>query len=107
MLIQAAISALITLLDKGDIFDRITHQIDKINKNYPNTPGASKKDLLVKELEIIGIETGRAITNLLIELGVTYLKAQFPASSAVADKVESVIQDKIDNAVDSLENIQS
>lgn len=107
-ILQAGIEGLVVLMGKGDIFDRIVHQIEKIEKNIGAQSGAYKKDILLKELKIIGIGISGMILNALIELGCLYIKGITPASAApVVDRIGDGIQDKIEDVIDDLENIQS
>lgn len=107
-LIKIGIDGLVAILGQGRLFDRITHQVQRINNEYPDTPGSDKKEILIRDLEVILGESAKSIVNLLIELAVTYIKSITPdIVDPVIDQASEFVEQKIDDAIDDIANIQS
>lgn len=76
---QTAITTFVTLIGTGDIFTRIKNEIQRTNESMPDATGADKRAKVLADLKIIFddlvVPVGESILNLLIELGVAYLKS--------------------------------
>ncbi|MGZ5053326.1 MAG: hypothetical protein ACXWAT_00125 [Methylobacter sp.] len=77
---QTAIITFVELIGNGDIFHRIKDEIERTNAAMPDADGADKRAKVLADAKIIfddlAVPVAEPILNLLIELGVSYLKAQ-------------------------------
>ena len=78
--IQTAISTLVQLMGQGHVFTRIKDEIIRTNTTLPNATGHDKKMRVLSNLKIIFEDlvepVAVSVLNLLIELGVAWMKAQ-------------------------------
>ena len=96
-----AISTFIDLLGHGNVFSRIVAEIERTNAAMPDTTGSDKRAKVLADIGIIFDDLvepiANNILNLLIELGVAYLKAINPVIGDVAGQIGDVIEEKIEN----------
>ena len=97
----AAISTFAELMDNGNIFGRIVDEIERTNAAMPDATGHDKRAKVLADIGIIFDDLvepiAEHILNLLIELGVAYLKAINPVIGAVAGQIGDVIEPKLGN----------
>jgi hypothetical protein len=78
--IQVAITSLVNLIGHGEVFSRIKAEIQRVNEQMPDATGADKRAQFLADFKIIFddlvVPISGSVLNLLIELGVAYLKAQ-------------------------------
>ena len=95
----AAISTFVDLMGQGHIFSRIINEIERTNIALPVGTGHDKRNKVLADIEIIFDDLiepiGEHILNLLIELGVAYVKAINPIAGAVASQVGDLIEAKL------------
>lgn len=94
-----AISTFVDLLGHGSIFSRIVSEIERTNEKWPNATGAEKRDIVLKDFEIIFDDLiepiAKNIINLLLELGVAYAYTQNPIIGTVAQSIAGVAEEKV------------
>ena len=97
----AAISTFAELMGNGNIFGRIVDEIERTNGAMQGATGSDKRAKVLADIGIIFDDLvepiAENILNLLIELGVAYLKASNPMIGAVAGQIGDVIEEKIGN----------
>ena len=97
----AAISTFAELMGNGNIFGRIVDEIERTNAAMQGATGHDKRAKVLADIGIIFDDLvepiAENILNLLIELGVAYLKASNPVIGAVAGQIGDVIEEKIGN----------
>ena len=97
----AAISTFAELMGNGNIFGRIVDEIERTNGAMQGATGHDKRAKVLADIGIIFDDLvdpiATHILNLLIELGVAYLKAINPVIGAVAGQIGDVIEEKIGN----------
>jgi hypothetical protein len=71
---QSAINALASLLADGSTFERIKATVIRVED--PKLSGAEKKQAVLDELKVIGVNVGGWLLNLIIELCVAWLRLQ-------------------------------
>lgn len=71
---QSAIKGVATLLTEKGTFQRVLDAVNTVDD--PNTPGNEKKDAVLKQLKVIGLDLASWLTNLLIELAVAWIKVE-------------------------------
>ena len=90
------ISTFTDLIGHGNIFSRIVAEIERTNAAMPDETGDEKFKKVLADIEIIFDDLlepiAKNIINLLIELGVAYVKAINPIIGAAADQVGDVIE---------------
>ena len=100
-IIATAISTFAELLGHGNVFGRIVDEIERTNASMPDASGHDKRAKVLADIGIIFDDLvepiAENILNLLIELGVAYLKAINPVIGDVAGQVGDVIEEKIGN----------
>lgn len=106
-IVNTAISVLVSILGQSDIFERIKHQINKIEDTNPDKPGLEKKATLMQELKIIGVEVSGLLLNVLIELAVLYIKGIAPVATPVVDAATPIAKNQLSELLNALENVQS
>lgn len=79
--IQAVvISTFVDLIGRGDVFVRIVAEVERTNEKWADATGAEKRDIVLKDLAIIFDDLiepiAKNILNLLLELGVAYVKSK-------------------------------
>ena len=94
-----AISTFAELMGNGNIFGRIVDEIERTNAAMPDATGHDKRAKVLADIGIIFDDLvepiAENILNLLIELGVAYLKAINPVIGSVADQIGDVIEEKL------------
>jgi len=97
----AAISTFAELMGHGNVFGRIVDEIERTNTAMPDATGHDKRAKVLADIGIIFDDLiepiAKHILNLLIELGVAYLKAINPVIGAVAGQIGDVIEHKLGN----------
>lgn len=77
---KVAISTFVDLIGHGDIFSRIVSEIERTNEKWADATGEEKRAIVLKDFEIIFTDLiepiGQSILNLLLELGVAYVKSK-------------------------------
>ena len=95
------ISTFAELMSHGNVFGRIVDEIERTNAAMPDATGHDKRVKVLADIGIIFDELvepiAENILNLLIELGVAYLKAINPVIGAVAGQIGDVIEPKLGN----------
>lgn len=80
MIIQTAITAFVTLIGQDGIFTRIMDEIERTNERMPDSTGEEKRAQVLADIKIIFDDliapVAKSVVNLLIELGVAYVKAK-------------------------------
>lgn len=69
---QSAIKGLANLVADKGVFNRVLNAVKTVDD--PNTPGNEKKEAVLAQLKVIGLELATWLANLLIELAVAYIK---------------------------------
>ena len=69
---QSAIKGLATLLTDKTVFNRVLDAVNTVDD--PNTPGNKKREAVMKQLKVIGLDLATWLAGLLIELAVSYLR---------------------------------
>ena len=69
---QAAISSLGSLLSDGTTFERVRATVERVED--PNLSGAEKKQAVLAELKVIGLDLANWLANILIALAVSYIR---------------------------------
>jgi len=69
---QSAIKGLATLLTDKTVFNRVLDAVNTVDD--PNTPGNEKREAVMKQLKVIGLDLATWLAGLLIELAVSYLR---------------------------------
>lgn len=69
---QSAIKGLANLVADKGVFSRVLNAVNTVDD--PSTPGNEKKDAVLKQLKVIGLELASWLANLLIELAVAYIR---------------------------------
>ena len=92
-----AISTFVDLLGHGNVFGRIVDEIERTNASMPDdATGSDKRAKVLADIGIIFDDLvepiAESILNLLIELGVAYLKAINPVIGTAASQIGDVIE---------------
>lgn len=69
---QSAIKGLATLLTDKTVFNRVLEAVQTVDN--PSTPNNEKRDAVIHQLKIIGLNLVGWILNLSIELAVAYIR---------------------------------
>lgn len=76
---QSAIKGLANLVADKGVFARVLNAVQTVDD--PSTPGNEKREAVLQQLKVIGLELASWLANLLIELAVSYIR--FEAEKAV------------------------
>lgn len=79
-IVQVAITSFVSIIGHGEIFVRIKDEIQRVNDRMPDSTGAEKRAQFLADFKIIFddlvVPVAGSVLNLLIELGVAWLKVQ-------------------------------
>ena len=96
---QTTITSLVSVLGHGEIFSRVTAEIQRANTALPNATGADKKARVEADLKIIFndvvLPVGKSVMNLLIELGVAWVSLNQPELAIPAKVVGTVAETEL------------
>ena len=99
---SAAIITFVKVWGHGALFTRVLDEINRANTTMPHVTGKDKQRIVFADLKIIFNDLLKPITtsvlNLLIELGVAYVKLQNPLVGEIISEMAIVAQDKINGS---------